>query len=74
MSRGKSAFYVDRAGGSRGSQRDLRAPEAAPRGFRREFCSRSRAWPVGNVDAWRRDLIANPYAILTAAGALYGLS
>ena len=38
MSHGKSAFYVDRAGGSRGSQCGLRAAGGAPRGFRREFC------------------------------------
>ena len=74
MSRGKSAFYVDRAGGSRGSQRDLRTAGGGPRGFRREFCLSVKGMAVGNAGAWRRDLTADPYAILTAAVALYGLS
>jgi hypothetical protein len=49
-------------------------PEAALAASGENSVCGSRAWPVGNVGARRRDLTADPYAILTAAGALYGLS
>jgi hypothetical protein len=75
MSRGKSAFYVDRAGCSPGAHNAACGSAAAPLVASGENSVwRSRAWPAGNAGAWRRDLIAGPYAVLSAAGVLHELS
>jgi hypothetical protein len=50
------------------------APEAALAACGENSVCRSRAWPVGNVGAWRRGLTTDPYVVLAAAGALYGFS
>ena len=52
----------------------LARPRRRSRSFRREFCMSVKGMLVGNVGAWCRDLTADPYAILAAAGVLYGLS
>lgn len=75
MSRGKSAFYVDRAGCTRGARNAACEPaEAALAASGENSACRSRAWPTGNAGVWRRDLIADPYAVLAVAGPLHGLS
>jgi hypothetical protein len=59
---------------SRGSQRGLRVGGGGSRGFRREFCMAVKGMAGRECWCLRRDLIADPCAVLTAAGVLHELS